>query len=104
MACKKQSLCLRLEPEDVAEATIINSSILQKKLKELIPSNLTSDDKLENSRNSVFTCLEVEAISLSSQVSDREEKCQSQMESWSSNTQLAPIWNERSTFHIEESP
>jgi len=30
MACKKQSLCLRLEPEDVAEATIINSSILQK--------------------------------------------------------------------------
>lgn len=90
MACKKQSLCLRLEPEDVAEATIINSSILQKKIKELIPSNLTSDDKLD-SRNSVFTCLEVEAISLSSQVSDREEKWQSQMESWSSNTQLAPI-------------
>lgn len=27
---KKQSLCLRLETEDVAEATIIDSSMLQK--------------------------------------------------------------------------
>jgi len=52
MECKKQSLCLRLEPEDVAEATIINSSILQK-IKEFISSNLTSDDKLDNSRNSL---------------------------------------------------
>jgi len=71
------------------------------KLKEFIPSKPTSDDKLDNSRNSLFTCLEVEAISLSSQVSDREEKNQSQLESWSSNIQLAPIYNERST---EESP
>ena len=77
---KKKSLCLRLETEDVAEATIINSSMLQK-LKEFIPSKPTSDDKLDNSRNSLFTCLEVEAISLSSQVSDREEKNQSQLES-----------------------
>jgi len=74
------------------------------KLKEFIPSKPTSDDKLDNSRNSLFTCLEVEAISLSSQVSDREEKNQSQLESWSSNIQLAPIYNERSTFHTEESP